>query len=152
DLKLPLVIGDSALSVSNRSEPITEELIDAPLYQLFNRLERYGLWWYENEKSIVVTSRSGFERHQPVVPYNLGDLLDQGYQAGDVIRALRLCTGNQLEKANLVGDVVFVRTTANMHFQISGLLAALRQHGRRTWTFDAAQNDAVRQALLAHID
>ncbi|HEY1068012.1 MAG TPA: hypothetical protein VGE52_17945, partial [Pirellulales bacterium] len=47
----------------------------------------------------------------------------------------------------LLGDVVFLMHTDEKHREAAGLLAALRKHGRRTFTLDAPQHAALRAKL-----
>ena len=134
------------------TEPVYEELNDAPLYLLLNRLERMGLAWYEQDHSLVITSREEFLKHETTTPYNLGDLFDAGYPPQELLTTLKRGSGGRWSSADggaavLLGDVVFIRQTDDVHREIAGLLSALRKHSRRTLTFDTPRNDVLRAAL-----
>ena len=51
-----------------------------------------------------------------------------------------------------LGDVLFVRQNGPTHRQIAGLFAALRKHGRRTFTYDPPQHASLRQKLAENFD
>ena len=141
------------------TEPVYEELNDAPLYLLLNRMERMGLAWYERDGSLFITSREEFLKHDRTLPYNLSDLIDNGYSPKDLINAIKRRSGGQWAStasregaAILLGDVVFIRQTDDVHREIAGILAALRNHSRRTLTFDAPNHESIRNALELKID
>ena len=141
------------------TEPVFEDLDRAPLYLLLNRLERLGLAWYEQDNSLLVTSREEFLKHDRTVPYNLGDLIDDGYLAKDLFNTIKRCSGGRWNTSDggngaavLLGDVVFIRQTEDIHREIAGLLAALRKHARRTFTLDGPGHDVLRKALEQKID
>ncbi len=138
------------------TDPVSDELTGAPIYLLLNRLESIGLAWYQQGDVLQITSRAEYVKHDATVPYHLGDLIDAGYPPQELVRTITRCSGGDWDgqhqlpesgRADLIGDVVFVRQTDDIHREIAGLLSAIRQHGRRTFTLDAPQNDAVRLAL-----
>ena len=141
------------------TEPIYEELNNAPLYLLLNRLEALGMVWYEQDDTLQFTSREVFQSHDSTIAYNLGDLIDAGYSAADLVRTVTRCSGgvwgvdgtSDLGTADFVGDVVFIRQKDQVHREVAGLLAALRKHGRRTFTLDAPENAILRAAVAQKI-
>ena len=48
---------------------------------------------------------------------------------------------------SFLGDVIFIRQTDNVQREVRGLLAALREHGRRTFSLDPPQHALLRQKL-----
>ena len=134
------------------TEPVYEELSEAPLYLLLNRLERMGISWYEQDNSLVLTSRPEYLKHDRTSSYHLGDLFDAGYQPADLLNLIRQCSGGRWSGTQegftvLLGDVVFIRQQDDTHREIAGLLSALRKHGRRTFTMDSPGQEKLRTAL-----
>ena len=135
-------------------EPITDLSDDAPLYLLLNRLENMNLAWYFEDETLFITTRAKAEEHLTTIPYNLGDLFDNGYKSQAILRTIRSTTGGRWEDDDgeggatvLLGDVLFVRQTDAGHLQVAGLLAAIRGHGRQTFAVDPSQHDILRQKL-----
>lgn len=138
------------------TEPIFEKLDDAPIYMLLSRLEAIGLGWYMEGKALMFTSRDEAIKHQIKVAYQLTDLLDAGYTPTQLQRLITTFTNNytlsqspnnDAVTAPIIGDMAFVRHREGIHREVAGLLAALRQHGRRTFIFDSPQNDVLRQGF-----
>ncbi len=139
-------------------EPITDHLDKAPIYLLLNRLGIMGLGWYYEDETLVITTKTNAEEHYSTIPYNLGDLIDAGYRAVKVIETIRHTIESRWDDDDgqggasvLLGDVVFIRQTDAVHYQVAGLLAALRQHGRRTFSFDPPQHEVFRQKLAEKV-
>ncbi len=135
-------------------EPVSDRLDDAPIYLLLNRLRGSGLAWYYEDEILHITSRESAAEHLTTIPYNLGDLLDAGYDTDD----LRMVIENAIAPdswqdvgglgvLNFLGDVMFLRHSADVHRQVTGLLAALRKHGRQTFVLDPPQHLVLRQKL-----
>jgi hypothetical protein len=139
-------------------EPISDRLNDEPLYLLLDRLSHYGLSWYFEDDVLHITSISKAEERQNTVPYNVGDLIDAGYDASRLLHAIQEGTTGEWEEAEgvggaiiLLGDVIFVRQPARIHREVAGLLAALRKPARRTFTLDAPQHAAIREKLQQRV-
>jgi hypothetical protein len=135
-------------------EPITDHSEDAPLYLLLNRLQVMRLGWYYEDETLFITTTEQADEYKLTVPYNLADLFDSGFKAESGIRTVVNSTGGKWEDVDgeggasvLLGDVLFVRQSNAVHQQVAGLLAALRKHGRRTFTADPAQHEILRQKL-----
>lgn len=137
------------------TEPVYEELNNVPLYLLLDRLEMIGLGWYDQDDSLVITSREESIKHLTSVAFHLGDLLDEGYSVQELAGMITKCSGgawghtdNSVDgSADFLGDVVFITQTARVHREIAGLLAALRNHGRRTFSLDSPGNAVLRTSL-----
>ena len=163
DQKINVIVDYKALSNAKLldTEPVTEELNDAPLYLLLSRLEQLGLAWYQHDHSVIITSREESLKHDTTVPYNLGDLFDLGYGPQDLLTAIKRCSGGRWKTVHggddfgtavLLGDVVFIRQTDDVHREITGLLTAIRKPARRTFTLDTPRHEDLRAALEQKID
>lgn len=136
------------------SEPISDSLTDDPLYLLLNRLRTAELSWYLRDGNVFITTVEGAKERLSTQHYNIGDLLDADFDTDRLATAL---TGTvapesweELGGAGsyvLLGDVLFVRQTDALQREVAGLLAAFRDHGRRTFILDAAQNELLRQKM-----
>lgn len=139
-------------------EPVSDRLDDAPLYLLLNRLRSLGLDWYYDDGILHITSTTAAESRMSTEPYNIGDLLDAGYKSADLLTTLMETTGGMWFEEHgigggieLLGDVMFVRQTDAMHREVQGLLSALRQHGRRTFTLDPPEHRKLREGLQDNV-
>lgn len=142
------------------TDPVDEELANAPVYLLLDRLGTSGIAWYELDNSLQITSMKGYLQHETTVPYNLGDLIDAGYSATDLVSMITRCckdygTGangpTEISNTDLIGDVVFVRGTGRIQRETAGLLVAIRSHGRRTFTADAPQHAVLRDRVHQNV-
>lgn len=135
------------------TEPVFEELKDAPIYFLLSRLQHLGLAWYESEDTMQMTSQFEYLKHDRTVSYNLSDLIDEGFLPQNLLTTIHRVTDLRKESTAetnpsvLLGDVVFIRQVDSAHREIAGLLKALQKPARRTFTLDAPQNDELRSAL-----
>ncbi|MEM6799109.1 MAG: hypothetical protein AAF589_06315 [Planctomycetota bacterium] len=136
-------------------EPVFDKLNDEPLYLLLNRLKMLELAWYYEDGVVVITSQEEAEARLTTAPYNLGDLLDAGYDR-DQLAAVIISTvasdtwvenGGGEAEIQWLGDVLFLSQTQDIQRQVAGLLQALRKHGRQTFAFEPTQHLALRQAL-----
>jgi hypothetical protein len=136
------------------SEPVSDRLNNDPLYLLLNRLRSLGLDWYLEDDLLHITTIKTAGERMSTEPYNVGDLFDAGYKSDDLIATIKAAVdgpwtggGEDGRSIELLGDVLFVRQTSPMHREVAGLLAALRQHGRQTLTFDPPLHALLRQSL-----
>lgn len=159
--KIPVLFDAAALSGEGipLGEPVTDKLANAPLYLLLNRLQSLGLAWYVEDRILHITTRVAADERLTTQPYNVADLLDAGYKLNDLGDTLMQATSGPWEEVDgtggemqWLGDVQFVRQTAHVHREIAGLLAALRKHGRQTFTLDPPQHALLRQKLEQNID
>ncbi len=156
DQKLVVLSENSALTEAGvqPGEPISDRLDNAPLYLLLNRLRASGLAWYFEDDILHITSTAAAEEHLVTIPYNLGDLLDAGYNTENLGQVVENAiapdswtTVGGVGALSFLGDVMFLRHTGDIHRQVEALLAALRQHGRQTFVFDPPQHLVLRQKL-----
>lgn len=150
--KINLLVDNRALAAAKLldSEPVVEALNNEPFYLLLNRLKSLGLYWYMQDGSLSITSQA--KKHETTMQYNLGDLLDTGFTPYELYFTIKSCSGGNWDNeetasATILGDVLFVRQSDDVQMEVAGLLAALRNHGRRTLTLDVPQNEALRAAL-----
>ena len=154
--KIGVTLDAKALADANilLSEPVTDRLTNEPLYLLLDRLRALGLGWFMQDSALHVTTREVAEGQLTTMPYNLGDLIDIGYDGVALQQTLTSVTEPTSWDENggpgsivLLGDVLFVRNSAAVQREVAGLLAALRMHGRQTMTADAPQNAVLRKKL-----
>ena len=135
------------------SDPVSDRLNDDPLYLLLNRLAVLNLAWYMEDDILHITSAEEAEQQVITKSYAAGDLFDAGYQADDLLEAMTFLDQPSWEdqggsgSAQFLGDVLFVLQSREVHREVAGLLAALRNHGRRTFVPDPPQNEKLRTAL-----
>ena len=136
------------------TDPVGETLDDTPLYQMLNRLSVYGLAWYFDEGVLHLTSRENAEGRLTMLPYNVGDLFDSGFEADPLLETiLHTIEPDSWEELggegviNLIGDVLFIRQNDRIHREVKGLLQALRIHGRQTFVSEPPVHTAIREAI-----
>lgn len=158
--KVGVLLDNKALSDARilLSEPVTDQLQAEPLYLLLDRLRSIGLAWYVQKGMLHLTTIAAAGEHRVTLPYNLGDLFDAGYGPDDLSRTIQSGTGGPWKSGEgegggivLLGDVAFVRQTEAQHREVAGLLAALRKHGRRTFSLDAPQHAVLRAKLEQNV-
>ncbi len=135
-------------------DPVSDRLDKIPIYQLLNRLRPLGIAWYYEGDILHVTSAEVVEERLTTIPYNVGDLIDAGYDldalGGLIASTLAPTSWEEVGGSGVVsflGDVILVRQTDNVQREVGGLLAALRKHGRQTLVFDPPQHLQLRQKL-----
>ncbi len=140
------------------SDTLTDRLDDAPVYLLLNRLRLHGLAWYFQDDILHITSPEAAEQHPLTVPYSVGDLLDDGYDADDLETLISSTIAPQdwdtvggIGVLSFLGDVMFVRQTDEVQREVQGLLTALRKHGRQTFIYDPPQHSLLRQKLAGNV-
>ncbi len=154
--KVGVMLDTKSLAAANilLSEPVSDRLDNSPLYLLLDRLCAMELGWYMEDGMLHVTTSEVAAEHMTTVPYNLGDLIDAGYDAVRLTETITTVIDPTTWDGNggpggvvALGDVLFVRNSEAIHRQVAGLLAALRKHGRRTLIADAPQHDMLRKKL-----
>lgn len=156
ELKLSVRV-DQATLVANgvvMGEMVNDRSDNAPLYLLLNRLNQFNVGWYWQDDALRITSLEQAKNHSSSVYYNIGDLLDAGFE-GENFRyeVMRLSGGGWedhdggMGSSVLLGDVLFVRNSDEVQLQIAGLMAAIRHHGRRTLVLDPPSHHHLRQKL-----
>lgn len=160
DQKLSLSIDAAAMKEKGilSSELVTEKLNSEPLYLLLDRLQSLGIGWYSEGGDLFLTTTDAASHQMSTVSYNLGELLDAGFEGQRILEAITSATGStSIEQGDdegavvLLGDVVFARQTQHVQREIRGLLAALKKTGRRTLIMDPPQHAALREKLLQRI-
>lgn len=144
-------LADLGLSAA---EPVSDRLENAPIYWLLNRLRAIGVTWYFEDDVLHITSPELAEQRPTTLTYNVSDLLDAGYTLDRLIDVISSCIApNSWDTVggpgalNSLGDVLFVRQTHEVQWQVKGLLAALRNHARQTFVNDPIQHVALREKL-----
>lgn len=150
---LSVIVDQKALASAKilDSDPVSDELANEPLYLLLNRLVAVGVRWYVEDGLLRITSMDDYQTRVAAVSYNLGSLIDAGYESHQITRAIKQFVGDDSDQLEMIADVAFVRQTPERHYEIAGLLEALRNPMRRTLTFDPPQNEKVRAAMEERI-
>ncbi len=159
--KMVVLVDRNALAKIGVSpaEPISDRLSDDPIYLLLNRLRSLKVDWFFDDETLHITSVEVAEARASTLPYNVGDLLDAGYDLDSLERVIETTispddwssVGGDGE-LNSLGDVLFVRQNDRLQRQVKGLLEALRGHARQTFVNDPPQHLALRQRLLENVD
>lgn len=156
----PVLIDERSLSDNNVlvSDPVSDRLVNEPLYLLLDRLRLKGLAWYVEDNILRITTKDQADEHLTTSQYLVGDLFDADYDSNTLIDVIQNETSGPWFDVDgiggtivLLGDVMFVRQTDRMQREVAGLLSALRKHGRMTFTLDPPQNLALRQKLQQNV-
>lgn len=161
-LSIPVLIDKPALLADgvSTSDPITERLDNQPLYFLLNRLNSAGLDWELSDGILTLTSSEAAGRRLSTESYNITDLLDGGYKAGEVIELVMDSTNGDWAEysedsvggsVQILGDILFLRATRKVQLETRALLAGLRTHGRRTDILEPAAHLGLRAKMQAVI-
>lgn len=140
------------------SELFSDRLDNEPLYLILDRLKSLGIGWYVEDGDLFLTTTDAASQKMMTVSYNLGELLDAGFEGERIVEAISSATGSTLIEQGdkdgavvLLGDVVFVRQTQQVQREVRGLLAGLKKTGRRTLTMSPPQHALLREKLLQKI-
>ncbi len=140
------------------AEPITDRLVDAPLYLLLNRLRSLGLDWYYEDDILYITSREVAEERATTLTYNVGILLDADFELDRLEEVIvSTVTPNTWEDVggegvvSSLGDVLFIRQSDDVHREVKALLQALDKPGRQTFLNDPMQHLRLRQKLQENV-
>lgn len=139
-------------------EPISDHLRDAPVYLLLDRLSAVGMAWHYDDGVVHITSSSEAEGTMATQNYNVGDLFDAGYTSDSLVNTITTAIApTSWEEVGgpgsilALGDVLFISQTTQEQLQVAGLLAALREHGRRTYVYDNPLHEELRAALARNV-
>lgn len=158
--KIPVVFDKEALAKQRipLGEPVSDRLDKEPLYLLLNRLRMLGVAWYVRDDVLHLTTVAVADERMATDPINLGNLLDAGFEAETLRETIQSAVpgpwfavdgvGGELK---WLGDVLFVRQTDAQLREVRGLLAALKEHGRQTFTLDPPQHEALRTNLAKNV-
>ncbi len=158
--KLVVLLNSSTLSDINMlpSEPISDCLDNEPIYLLLNRLRSLGLAWYFEDGIVHITSMEDAEIRLSTQSYNVGDLLDAGYEQDDLARVIDSVVSPESWESvggpgalTSLGDVMFIRQTDEIQRETQGLLTALRGHARQTFVLEPTQHQSMRQKLEENV-
>lgn len=137
------------------SDPVSDWLENEPLYLLLDRLRLIDVGWYYEGDILYLTSQTVIENErQAKVPYLLGELLDKGYTGDQIVNLIESMVepdswepngGNG--RINLIGDVIFVRSTDAVQRKVQGFLNGIERHGRQTM-IDVSASDLLLQDKL----
>ncbi|MEX0727859.1 MAG: hypothetical protein WD065_16400, partial [Planctomycetaceae bacterium] len=101
-----------------------------------------------------ITTKLKADEVMETVPHNLAEFFDNGFKPEAMTQTIMMQTSGLWEEDGdgeghliLLGDVVFLRQTQTVHREVEGLLAALRNHGRQTFTLEPAQHETLRRNL-----
>jgi type II secretory pathway component GspD/PulD (secretin) len=148
-------LGDINVSAADR---ISDHLADAPIYLLLNRLSLNSMAWYFEDDILHITSKESAESHSITLTYNVGDLLDAGYNLDQLEQLITNTVSSDSWDSvggdgvvSSLGDVLFVRQNQGIHFEVNALLAALRSHARQTFVFDPIQHLTLREKLKQNV-
>ncbi len=160
DQKLSVSVDAAAMKEKGilSSELVTDQLDNEPLYLILDRLKSLGIGWYEEGGDLFLTTTDAASQKMMTVSYNLGELLDAGFEGERIVEAISSATGSTLIEQGdvdgavvLLGDVVFVRQTQQVQREVRGLLAGLKKTGRRTLTMAPPQHALLHEKLLQKI-
>lgn len=158
--KLVVLLNSSTLADINilPSEPISDRLDDEPIYLLLNRLRSLGLAWYFEDGIVHITSMEDAEVRLSTQSYNVGDLLDAGYEQDDLAEVIESVVSPESWESvggpgalTSLGDVMFIRQTDEIQRETQGLLTALRGHARQTFVLEPTQHQSMRQKLQENV-
>ncbi|MBM3963758.1 MAG: hypothetical protein FJ308_01640 [Planctomycetes bacterium] len=150
---LSVVLDERALEEENlsSSELVTESLVDVPVFQFLDRLERMGVDWNLEGNMVTLLPPNASLRN---VQYNIGDLLDVDYKPDDLLSALTSAIAPDswgdaggVSTVVLLGDVLFVRQVPKTHRRIAAFLEALRHPSRRTWVDESKEHETIASIL-----
>lgn len=137
------------------SDKLNDSLNDEPLYLLLDRLSTIGIGWYLNGEDLCLTSLTHSRQRYDTTFYNLGELLDAGFEANALIQMITSSVGGSWvimgdEDGDLVllGDVIFVRQTERVQRELKALLQAIKTPARRTLTLDTPQHAGIRRLMV----
>ena len=157
DQKLSISVDAAAMRDKGilSSELITDQLNNEPLYLLLDRLKSLGIGWYEESDDLFFTTTDAANMKMINASYNLGELLDAGFDGELIVESITSCAGGaSIDQGDedgavvLLGDVAFARQTQHVQREIRGLLAGLKNPARRTLTLDPPRHADLRAKLL----
>ncbi len=160
DQKLSVSVDAAAMKDKGilSSELVTDRLTNEPFHLILDRLKSLGIGWYEANGDLFLTTVEAASNTMKMDSYNLGDLLDAGYESDRIVEAISWATGSKLTSNGdedgsvvLLGDVVFVRQTQHAQQEVRGLLAGMNKPARRTLTLDSPQHALLREKLIQKI-
>ena len=157
---LPVIVDETELIKENLSvhDKYSDQLDDAPIYFLLNRLEMIGLGAVVQDNVIQITTEYEAESIIFSQTYLIGDLIDDGFEAGAILSTIESVTtgpwtnidgsGGNLQ---ILGDVMFVRQNQNGQREVAALLAGLKKHGLTTNILEPPEHERLRELLQEQV-
>lgn len=136
--------------------PISESLENVPAYQFLDRLQHYGLGWFERDGIVIFYASKSLSRDSLLCHrYPIKDLLERGFRGDEMLQAIE-CTVfpdswinvGGLGDMRIYGSVLVVRQSQPTHRKIAALLEALRHPARLTWI----DENPLSRELVAKLD
>src|SRR5690606_30528785 len=110
--------------------------------------------WYFSDGNLHLTTIQAAEDRLSTRNYNIGELLDTDFDAEVLTEVMVHAVAPETwELAGgpagviLLADVLLIRQSDQIQSEVAGLLAALKNPSRRTFTYDAPQHERLRQRL-----
>lgn len=90
DQKLSVSVDAAAMKEEGilSSELVTDQLDNEPLYLILDRLKSLGIGWYEEGGDLFLTTTDAASQKMMTVSYNLGELLDAGFEGERIVEAI----------------------------------------------------------------
>jgi len=159
--KIPVLVDKRAIDgigVFLTDPAVSDRLDDAPIYLLLNRLRSEGLAWTYQDDILHLTTPDVLKENLTMTPYNIGDLIDAGYEARRLEELIpAIIDPFEWEDVggpgglSMIGDVLFVSQTNEIQYKIQSLLAAIRKHSRRTFIFTPPQHLQIRAKMAENV-
>lgn len=137
---------------------VSDRLNNQPIYWFLNRLKSAGIYWFVEDDILYLTTEATAQKKLQTQSYTLGDLLDAGFSKQAVIITLESCfeprsweSAGGVASLQWLGDVLFVRQNYEGQLMVASTLAALKDHGRRTWINESVFDQAIRKQWNASV-
>lgn len=156
ETSITVLVDEASLSDDDilPSDPVSIRLANQPLYLLLDRMASIGLGWYVEDEILHIVTAAAAADHLTTVSINIGTFFDQGFESDVLLGTIESGTGDGwLDSSQgdgtlvLLGDVLFVRQTGEMHRRVDGMLKAMQTHGRQTFVDDPTEHLKIRQNL-----
>ena len=156
EVKLNVLLDEAALEEADilTSEPVSDSLVDEPLYLLLDRMNALNLGWFVEDDILTITTKKKALEHMVTIPINVGSYFDDGFGQDDLVDVILTSIEPQSWEDGggpgtlaLLGDVMFITQSDEIHRKVSGLLKALRKPARRTFIDDSPLHESIRTKL-----
>ena len=154
EAKLTVLVDQRSLDEAGilPNELVSERLQDEPLYLMLDRLRSLSIAWRYQDSKLHLESVDAEKTY--TAQYNVGNLFDAGHDPDTLLDTITSTVApDSWDEVGgpgsimLLGDVLFVRQSNRGHRHVKGLLAALKQHGRRTLVDDPESHAKIRATL-----
>lgn len=121
-------------------EPVIGKSIDEPVYQLLERvLEPLEMGYYVEDEVLHLSSLTAIQEILVSETYNLTPWIELEYDPEDIVQLIINETEGPWEEiegvggvCQILGDVLFIRQTQKVQYEVQGLLQALLAPARQT--------------------